>query len=91
MLKPLSHDPQSQGLDLGLGLSTVRTIGQNTRQIRHFRDPPTILFLLELDVEPHTRSYVLILARFPSDATGLMTIALDSARTSVYRQRGYET
>ena len=65
MLKPLSDDAQGYGLDLGLSLRPVRTIGQNAWQIRHFRYPPTVFFLLELNLEPQCSPYGTILARFP--------------------------
>jgi len=51
VFKPLGDNPQGEGLYPCLGLGPACPVGKNTRQLRDFGDPPTVLFLLEFDSE----------------------------------------
>lgn len=85
-LEPLGHDAQSQGLNLGLCLGTVRSIGQDAWQISHFRDPPTVFFLLELNLEPQVVSVRLILALLRSKVRRTAALSCEAPLLGVPRQ-----
>jgi hypothetical protein len=53
MLKSLGENPESQDLRLCHGFLCGDTVGKNTRQLRHFRQPPAIFFTFTLDIEVH--------------------------------------
>lgn len=55
MLKLLSQNPQRKYLSFSHGLVGRLTICENPRELRDFRKPSTIFFLLIFDAEIHRR------------------------------------
>jgi hypothetical protein len=53
MYEPFPNDPERQRLRAGERFVTIAAVGQHAGQLRNFRDPPAIVFTLNLDDECH--------------------------------------
>jgi hypothetical protein len=52
MFKPISDDPQRQGLCARSSLRNACSVSKDAGEVGDLRDPATILFLFDLDLEP---------------------------------------
>jgi predicted metal-binding membrane protein len=52
------QDSERKHLCLRQCLFPIRTIGQNARQLRHFREPSTVIFALGLNAQLHVGSLI---------------------------------
>jgi hypothetical protein len=53
MLEPLGQHPERQRLDLGSRLIGGGPVGYNARKSNDFREPTSVIFLLDFDLERH--------------------------------------
>lgn len=56
VLQPIRRGAQGQGADPVDGLIRRRALHQDAREFGYFRDPPSVLFLFQVDPEFHATS-----------------------------------
>ena len=55
MLEPIRDHAKRKRLDFGLSLGRGGAIRQDTRKLRHFRDPAPVILTFKLNLEPQAK------------------------------------